>query len=161
MHVLKTVNNQNFILFFFISGILKCFLCSVVHFYHFWNLKNKNKSIKKKTNKLPTVTLPIKGGPQVMLLSFSKRNHPFSSHAWYFHEHKCKATYIEDWGLIWMSRIIADLQSFYFTFYFSYPAEFETFRSFCQWFLLLALILVLNIPKIKTEKRKKFDWSDS
>lgn len=37
--------------------------------------------------------------------------------------------------------------------HFSYPAEFEKFRI-SRWFLLLALILVLNIPKIKTERKK-------
>jgi len=49
MHVLKTlVNNQ---IFFFISGILKCFLSSVAHFTSF-EIKQKN---------LPTATIQITG----------------------------------------------------------------------------------------------------
>lgn len=53
MHVLKTlVNNQIFFnFFFFISGILKCFLSSVAHFTSF-EIRQKN---------LPTATFQIKG----------------------------------------------------------------------------------------------------
>lgn len=77
--------------FFFISGILKCFLSSVAHFTSF-EIRQKNK-IKNPT--LPIATLSNEGQATGHAVVIFKGETIVRNHAWYFHKHKCKATYIE------------------------------------------------------------------
>lgn len=88
---------------------------------------------------------------------------------------KCKATYIEIGVFIWMSRLIAYLQSYSFILpphpppYTSPPAEFETFRSFLFLFYVSGVFLTgthtgtKHSKNKKTEKvkKKKIDCCDS